>query len=55
MKELIIVLAILIVGYGALALYFRHECRKAKYIEKDISGEKYIEKDMGRREDDERN
>lgn len=52
MKELLVVLAVLIVGYGALALYFRHECRKVKYIEKDISGEKYIEKDIGRGEDD---
>ena len=48
MKELAIVLVVLIIGYGALALYFRHECRKAKYIEKDISGEKYIEKDIGK-------
>ena len=47
MKELIIVLAILVAGYGGLALYFRHDCRKAEYIEKDISGEKYIEKDIG--------
>ena len=46
MRELAIVLAVLFIGYGALVLYFRHECRKAKYIEKDISGEKYIEKDM---------
>lgn len=46
MRELAIVLAVLFIGYGALALYFRHECRKAKYIEKDISGEKYIEKDI---------
>ena len=30
MKELAIVLVVLIIGYGALALYFRHECRKAK-------------------------
>ena len=30
MAEFIIVLAILIIGYGALALYFRHECKKAK-------------------------
>ena len=52
MTKLIIVLAILFIGYGALALYFRHECRKSKYIEKDISGEKYIEKDIGRGEDD---
>lgn len=51
MADFIIVLAILVVGYGALALYFRHECRKVKYIEKDISGEKYIEKDIERRED----
>lgn len=50
MAELAIVLAVLFIGYGALALYFRHECRKAKYIEKDISGEKYIEKDIGKGE-----
>lgn len=30
MKELAIVLTILIVGYTALGLYFRHECKKAK-------------------------
>lgn len=36
MAELIIVLAVLIIGYGALALYFRHDCRKVEYIEKDI-------------------
>lgn len=36
MKELIIVLAILVAGYGGLALYFRHDCRKVEYIEKDI-------------------
>ena len=30
MREFIIVIAILIVGYSALALYFRHECKKAK-------------------------
>lgn len=52
MAKFIIVLAILFVGYGALALYFRHDCRKRKYIDKDISGEKYIEKDIGRGEDD---
>lgn len=52
MADFIIVLAILVVGYGAFALYFRHECRKAKYIEKDICGKKYIEKDIGRSEDD---
>lgn len=51
MTEFIIVLAVLVVGYGALALYFRHDCKKAKYIDKDISGEKYIEKDIGRGED----
>lgn len=50
MRELAIVLAVLFIGYGAFALYFRHECRKAKYIEKDISGEKYIEKDIGKGE-----
>lgn len=33
MADFIIVLAILFVGYGALALYFRHECRKAKYYD----------------------
>lgn len=37
MAEFIIVLAILVVGYGALALYFRHDCKK---------------KDIGRGEDD---
>lgn len=36
MKELIVVLTILVVGYGALALYFRHECRKAKNISRKI-------------------
>lgn len=36
MKELAIILVILIVGYGVLGMYFRHECGKAKYIEKDI-------------------
>lgn len=30
MAEFIIVLAILFIGYGALALYFLHDCRKAK-------------------------
>lgn len=30
MKELIITLAILVAGYGAFGLYFRHECKKAK-------------------------
>jgi len=29
-KELIITLAILVAGYTALGLYFRHECKKAK-------------------------
>lgn len=50
MKELVIVLAILIAGYGALALYFRHDCRKVQYIKKDISGEKYIAEDIGKGE-----
>lgn len=50
MKALAIILVVLIVGYGVLGMYFRHECRKAKYINKDISGEKYIEKDIGRGE-----
>ena len=52
MKELIVILAVLVIGYGALGLYFRRDCRKAKYINKDISGKKYIEKDIGRSEDD---
>ena len=30
MKALAIILVILIVGYGVLGMYFRHECRKAK-------------------------
>ena len=30
MKEFIITLAILVAGYTALGLYFRHECKKAK-------------------------
>lgn len=30
MAKFIIVLAMLIIGYGALALYFRHDCGKAK-------------------------
>ena len=52
MAKFIIVLAILVVGYGALVLHYLHDCRKAKYINKDISGEKYIEKDIGRGKDD---
>lgn len=28
MAKFIIVLAILFIGYGALALYFRHDCKK---------------------------
>ncbi len=48
MREFAIVLTILVIGYGLLALYFRHECKKAKYINKDISDEKYIEKDIER-------
>ena len=52
MRKLIIVLIVLIIGYGALVLYYLHDCRKKKYIDKDISGEKYIEKDIERGEDD---
>ena len=52
MRKIIIVLAILIIGYGAVVLHYLHDCRKAKYINKDISGEKYIEKDIVRGEDD---
>ena len=36
MKALAIILVILIVGYGVLGMYFRHDCRKVEYIEKDI-------------------
>lgn len=36
MKELAIILVILIAGYGVLGMYFRHECRKSEYIEKDM-------------------
>lgn len=50
MKELIIVLAILIAGYGALAMWLRHDRRKVQYIKKDISGEKYITEDIGKGE-----
>lgn len=50
MKELIIVLAILVVGYGVLVLYYLHERKKVQYISKDINAEKYIEKDIERRE-----
>ena len=50
--EFMIILAVLVIGYGALVLHYLHDCRKAKYIEKDISGEKYIEKDIGRGEDE---
>ena len=52
MRKIIIVLAILIIGYGAVVLHYLHDCRSGKYINKDISGEKYIEKDIGRGEDD---
>ena len=51
MRELIAILAILIIGYGAFGLYIRHECKKVKYIDKDISGEKYITEDIGKGED----
>ena len=36
MSKLIIVLIVLIIGYGAVVLHYLHDCRKAKYIEKDI-------------------
>lgn len=36
MRKIIIVLAILIIGYGALVLYYLHDCRRGKYINKDI-------------------
>ena len=52
MRKIIIVLAILIIGYGAVVLHYLHDCRRGKYMNKDISGEKYIDKDIGRGEDD---
>ena len=52
MRKFIIVLIVLVIGYGALVLYYLNDCRKRKYIDKDIIGEKYIEKDIGRGEDD---
>ncbi len=30
MAKFMIVLAVLIIGYGALVLYYLHDCRKAK-------------------------
>lgn len=50
MSKFIIVLIILVIGYGAVVLHYLHDCRRGKYINKDISGEKYIEKDIGRGE-----
>lgn len=35
MRKLIIVLIVLIIGYGAVVLHYLHDCRKVKYIEKD--------------------
>lgn len=52
MSKFIIVLIVLIIGYGAVVLHYLHDCRSGKYINKDISGEKYIEKDIGRGEND---
>lgn len=43
MKELIVVLAILVVGYAALGLYFRHENKKFSKmydeLKREIEGE----------------
>lgn len=34
MRKLIIVLIVLIIGYGAVVLHYLHDCRKGKYINK---------------------